>query len=124
MSELTKYMKALAKEREESWQRYSALENKLIDYHQQFDELADAAGIDTGEEKWWDASESKRYSMLIDAIRAAAKAQPEPANTGSPTIALADVMEALHNRLSSGTVNEIWPDIEKRQLRAGDKTTH
>ena len=37
---------------------------------------------------------------------------------GQPKIALADAMEILHNHLSSGTVNEIWPDFERRQLRA------
>ncbi len=77
MSELTKYMKALATERKKAAEDVYALEEAMINYHQWFEDLAASAGVDIENDSWWDQSQEKQFDILKNKI-AALRALTEP----------------------------------------------
>ena|SRR4030042_1268200 len=68
MSEVTKYMKAIAEERKEWSEKEYMYESKLIEYHAYFEDLAERAGINVGDESWWDISPEKQFDILKSRI--------------------------------------------------------
>lgn len=107
-SEVIKYMECLAKERREHADKMSHLETELVVLREFGDELAEAMGIDTGLESWWDVNECHRWKQLRDRAK-------QLNTTNRVTAALADLnlwMSIHWNGVPSGSTQ--LADIVKR----------